>query len=1170
MAVGDATIGLLFRMTADSSGARSDISSLRAVYTGNVDAIVRSLVNYAVHTRDVVAATQQNALAARGAALSFQVLEGAFVNQIGGLRQARSLLSEFSQALKLAAGGNRELATTFATVGVNLSDALRKPAQGLQQFLAGFSALSDQTQKAEIAQAVFLSSNKNLVPALDAAAAGMRGLTVTEGTATTGALALNAALFPITVTIGLIVAAVGGLSLGVGALFNLAKGASETGKAVLELSDKTGISVRNIELLRIAAQEAGKDFNIVERSLDQFVTRLDDAARSSGKTEGALAFKRVGVEAAEGMRDANGALEQAIKSLNSYDNATNRAADAQRVFGLRNDQIATVLTRVSTSLDDYEARLNGVGKLTEEQARQAKSFDLSLNQLAAATSGLVRVIGARLIPVFQPWIDLTTTLVRLIGSNLTPIIRAMESATISVYPVLGRVVVAFFRAASSVDTLNASLRSAPAFVNVIKAALADGAEVFGRFARIVGSTGNVVQQFVTGNVTGAAAASAQVAQQIGTIFDGVGQRTQAALVVARTAVKANLAEIIANRNRIEKEGRGKDLDLTKAPKKEKNPEDEARNSIRLLELQEQSVTRLANAEVAAARRAFEARTISLADLERITIETENRMLTAKLAVFAEERRQVDLTKLKAGEKEIKLAEIGEREAAARQQVSDKIAQVEAERDRREDAARARSRDKALQTSDERTKAEIEAIRNEADQRVINYEQAERRIADLEQRRLQNRRGKAQDDFLAAGLNLEAQRAALDEIEKIDAERVKQEEQSVGRINEARQKDIENLRRYAKEVLDLRREIVRDQIATTRLEAEELERRAKDDPRLLGDAIRARYDASLEELRLRDELAKDRIAQDEAEALKTAATAQQKEEIERLSNERRLENEAQFNAQLAQLRQERANELAALDPTSNAALFGVNDESLTKLQAFGSVFQTVLSQVSASAGNFRTIVGGALDSVRSGLTSTLQAMIATRTFGVQAFKQLAVGAIAGIAAQSLVKAIFETAEGFAALARHDPASAALHFKSAATYGIVGAAAGGIAAALGGGGNTGGAESGANSGSASGAGAFNGSENRDITIRRNATAQEQENARLAAEIRDKAENGGSNRSTLLKLADAVEGLNNKIQGMSPGHVVGVGLNENPQAAGTAVIETARIDGGFVRQLSEAQGF
>jgi len=59
-------------------------------------------------------------------------------------------------------------------------------------------------------------------------------------------------------------------------------------------------------------------------------------------------------------------------------------------------------------------------------------------------------------------------------------------------------------------------------------------------------------------------------------------------------------------------------------------------------------------------------------------------------------------------------------------------------------------------------------------------------------------------------------------------------------------------------------------------------------------------------------------------------------------------------------------------------------------------------------------------------------------------------LANIASEALVRAIFETAKGFAALARYDFHSASMHFESAAIFGLIGGVTAGLGAAIPGGG------------------------------------------------------------------------------------------------------------------------
>jgi hypothetical protein len=88
---------------------------------------------------------------------------------------------------------------------------------------------------------------------------------------------------------------------------------------------------------------------------------------------------------------------------------------------------------------------------------------------------------------------------------------------------------------------------------------------------------------------------------------------------------------------------------------------------------------------------------------------------------------------------------------------------------------------------------------------------------------------------------------------------------------------------------------------------------------------------------------------------------------------------------------------------------------------------------------------AFDSMAQGMGQIIEQFAMTGQIGAQAFRQLAASVVAGLAKQAAVKAIYELAEGFAALALaafgvpNAGAKAAGHFKAAALFGAVSGAA-----------------------------------------------------------------------------------------------------------------------------------
>ncbi len=103
---------------------------------------------------------------------------------------------------------------------------------------------------------------------------------------------------------------------------------------------------------------------------------------------------------------------------------------------------------------------------------------------------------------------------------------------------------------------------------------------------------------------------------------------------------------------------------------------------------------------------------------------------------------------------------------------------------------------------------------------------------------------------------------------------------------------------------------------------------------------------------------------------------------------------------------------------------------------------------------------AFSGITQGFGSMIQAFLAGGDLSGKAFMKMAKGVIAGLAAQSAVKAIFELAEGFAAAASFplNPdglRQAAMHFAAAKTFAIVAGVAAVAALAIPGGGSGGGA-------------------------------------------------------------------------------------------------------------------
>lgn len=175
-----------------------------------------------------------------------------------------------------------------------------------------------------------------------------------------------------------------------------------------------------------------------------------------------------------------------------------------------------------------------------------------------------------------------------------------------------------------------------------------------------------------------------------------------------------------------------------------------------------------------------------------------------------------------------------------------------------------------------------------------------------------------------------------------------------------------------------------------------------------------------------------------------------------------DNLARIDAQI-QASAERRRAAQEADPSSPLNIFGPAGQAAADRGAgifgqLGASASEALSIVSQQMGSFGTMMQDMFSNIANGLQNVIQGFIMTGRIGGQAFKALAASIISSVVAQSAVKAIFELAEGFAASARYDYASATQHFTAAKFYGVVAgvaaAAAVGLAAIGPGGGGGGG--------------------------------------------------------------------------------------------------------------------
>lgn len=187
----------------------------------------------------------------------------------------------------------------------------------------------------------------------------------------------------------------------------------------------------------------------------------------------------------------------------------------------------------------------------------------------------------------------------------------------------------------------------------------------------------------------------------------------------------------------------------------------------------------------------------------------------------------------------------------------------------------------------------------------------------------------------------------------------------------------------------------------------------------------------------------------------------------------------------------------------------------------------------------------------GVGTLIEAWVLYGDAGPQAVRKMVAAVLAGVAAEAATKAVFQLAEGFAALF-FNPAEAAAHFKAAALYGAVAVTAGLAGRAIAGDSFSKGSNSRGDSSTSSVGGRSQQQQNQQPLTRQNG---------------DTFISGRRSDPATLALARAVDKLETKISGMSPADVLVRGIARSPGTIGKALNDDIDRNSGYGTRLSRS---
>lgn len=381
----------------------------------------------------------------------------------------------------------------------------------------------------------------------------------------------------------------------------------------------------------------------------------------------------------------------------------------------------------------------------------------------------------------------------------------------------------------------------------------------------------------------------------------------------------------------------------------------------------------------------------------------------------------------------------------------------------------------LDSEKETSDAKIDLWKYEAEQKLKSFEESERLIQNEQEKRLQQRidslrkeRDASVKQAIAQGETVKTDRAGSLDVTETSSRDVAQSQSALNKayrdyaefsknrerlLNDAKKKDVQRNRETIEDQRQLNIELKESNLEILQNKIEILQREES----VEGDFFTRKKELNLLELQLEKEKEEIRHSNHLAELnRKKSEIEADKTRFEELKTINQLiEAEIQRHKQVLQDNQTQTNEV-----NQTGITFGLGDlnesiyETLNPLNTILGNVINQLNKIQLSATTnipkaFKVLSGVAipiLGAIGNALNQVAQTFIQTGEFSLREMRRLIKEQLYILARQYLVKAIAETAAGFATLF-FNPAESAAHFKAAALYGIAAGAAGGAGALIG---------------------------------------------------------------------------------------------------------------------------
>lgn len=188
---------------------------------------------------------------------------------------------------------------------------------------------------------------------------------------------------------GLTLVGVASAAAGAG-FFALAKQQADYINSIADTSARTGIAIRNLAGLKLAAESSGIAFSSIETSLNGFIPKLTEAMEKTSRTRKFFDALGVSVDDNSGkMRNTNDVFEDTIAKLGSITDKATQSAFAYQIFG-QEAGAALIQSGALSNLEEFKKRAEEIGPALDEGAiKKAAEFQKGWADLKTSVLGSI-------------------------------------------------------------------------------------------------------------------------------------------------------------------------------------------------------------------------------------------------------------------------------------------------------------------------------------------------------------------------------------------------------------------------------------------------------------------------------------------------------------------------------------------------------------------------------------------------------------------------------------------------------------------------------------------------------------------------------------------------------------------------------------------------------------